>query len=469
MITYFPTAYPDELLYSQLARYYVRSGYLAYVYAAEDLFESKTVRPDMEFVNTYTSDALQMITRDTAMENVVRQHTMSPYYGRFLPLERRQKSFQAMVSMQGNYHNLLPIPNRKNSSDRYLRYCPICTEQDRKIYGETYWHRTHQMIGLPACPIHGCYLMNSNVVISGKMPPILKSAEEVVSVSESAVTAGEIEQRIAVYMGEVFQKIVDMQSEVTAGEFLHSRMANTKYRSIRGEQRNIKLFHTDFTKFYRDLSSNWFTELWQIQKVLTGDRINFYEICLMAMFLGIPTDDLVRMELPEKSQQQLFDEEVYRLHDQGLRYPEIAARLNASYDTVKAIGERKYGTYHKPPKTPLKSGAKPRDWQQIDEDTLPLVKEAIQQLQGDGITRPKRVTVFAVERILNLSSKSISLHLPKCLAEIRKHEESQEQYWARKIVWAVHQIENRGDTVSFRKIRELTNIRRKIWRVVCHI
>ena len=53
------------------------------------------------------------------------------------------------------------------------------------------------------------------------------------------------------------------------------------------------------------------------------------------------------------------------------------------------------------------------------------------------------------------------MHLPKCLAEIRKHEESQEQYWAREVVWAVHHIENRGDTVSFRKIRELTNIRRK--------
>jgi len=461
MITYFPTAYPDELLYSQLARYYVRSGYLAYIYAAEDLFASKTVRPDMEFVNTYTSDALQMITREMSMENVVWKHTMFPYYGRFLPLKRRQITFQAIVSMQGNYHNLLPIPNRKNNSDRYLRYCPICVKQDREKYGETYWHRTHQMIGLGVCPIHGCCLMNSNVVISGKMPPILKSAEEVVPVSEGSIMASEIEQRIAIYMGEVFQKDVDMKSEVTAGEFLHSRMANTKYRSIRGEHRNIKLFHTDFTRFYKELSGNWFTELWQIQKVLTGDRINFYEICLMAMFLDIPTDDLAHMELPEKSQQQLFDEEVYRLHDQGLKYPEIAKVLGASYDIVKAIGERKYGTYHKPSKTPLKSGVKPRDWQQIDEDTFPLVKDAIRQLRGDGTTRPRRVTVFAIERMLNFSSKSISLHLPKCLAEIRKHEESQEQYWAREVVWAIRQIETRGDTVSFRKIRELTNIRRK--------
>ena len=459
MISYFPNPYPDELLYSQLARYYTKSGYMAYTYVAEELFVSKTVRPDMNFLNMFTPDALRMITRDTTMEDVMMKHTMFPYYGRFLPLERRQRAFQALVSMQGNYHNLLPVPTRKGNSDRCLRYCPMCAEQDRQEYGETYWHRTHQMIGLAACPVHGCHLIDSNIVISGKMPPMLKSAEEVIPPSGVTTMACEIERCLAVYMGAVFRADVDMQSDVAAGQFLHSCMANTKYRSTRGEQRNAKLLHTNFTEFYRELSGNWFTELWQIQKVLTNDRINFYEVCMLAMFLGVPAAELVKMELPEKSQQQLFDEEVYRLHDEGLKYPEIAERLNASYNIVKAIGERRYGTYHKPPKVPLKSGAKPQDWEKVDNDTLPLVKNAIRQLQGDGTTRPRRVTVFAVEKMLHLSSKKISLYLPRCLAEIRRHEESQEQYWARKVVWAANQLRAAGSPLAWRRIRELTNMR----------
>ena len=64
MISYFPTAYPDELLYSQLARYYTKSEYMAYTYAAEELYISKIVRPDMESVNVFTPDALRMITRN---------------------------------------------------------------------------------------------------------------------------------------------------------------------------------------------------------------------------------------------------------------------------------------------------------------------------------------------------------------------------------------------------------------------
>ena len=209
------------------------------------------------------------------------------------------------------------------------------------------------------------------------------------------------------------------------------------------------------------LGDNWFTELWQIQKALTGDRVNFYEICLMAMFLRITSDELVHMELPEKTQQQLFDEAVFRLHGQGLKYLDIAKALNAPYETVKAIGGRRYGTYHKLPKTSCRGGAKPRDWHRMDTETLPLVKGAIRQLQGDGTTRPKKVTPSAVEKMLRLTSKKISLYLPKCFAEIQRHKESQEQYWAREIVWAVRQVENTGDVLNWRKVRDLTNMRRR--------
>lgn len=461
MIAYFPTAYTDELLYSQLARYYTKSGYMTYTFAAEELFASKAVRPDMDFINSYTSAAVQAITRNMPMEAVIEKHTMFPCYGRFLPKERRQRAFQSLVSMKGNYHNLLPIPQSKNGEVRCLRYCPACAANDREQYGEAYWHRVHQIIGIHVCQIHRCYLMDSSVIISGKATPSLKTAEEMILQSESCVFANhEIEIRVAAYMAEVFQADVDMDSCVTVGEFLHSKMAYTKYRSVRGEQRNIVLFHADFTEYYRNLPQNWFTELWQTQKVLTNDRVNFYEICLMAMFLGINIDELVHMELPEKTQQQLFDEEIYRLHEQGLKYSAIAKALSASYVTVKAIGERRYGTYHKPPKASLKSGAKPQNWNQIDENTLPLVKEAISQLQGDGTTRPKKITTFAVEKILHLSSKKISLHLPKCLAEIQRHAESQEQYWAREVAWAARQIKDIGDILTWRKIRDLTNMRR---------
>lgn len=461
MIAYFPEIYPDELMYSLLARYYVKSGYPCYWYVAEDLFELKTVRPDIEFVNQYTSATLQRITKDMSMADMVLDYTMFPYYGRFIDKERRNKAFKALVQMQGNYHNLLPVPKRKDNNKRYLRFCPVCAKNDRKQYGETYWHRIHQMQGVDICPYHHCRLIDSSVLISGKTSPDLVAAEMVIPDNLKIIMRdNEIECKFAEYAAEVFQSNIDLQSDVTAGEFLHSRMANTKYRSVRGEQRNITLFHEDFVKCYVGLSDNHFIELWQIQKVLNGYRCNFHEICMLAMFLNIPAADLVHMELPEKTQEQKFDEQIIMLHEQGLKYPEIARRLSAPYDTVKAIGEQKYKAYRKESKKPLKCGAKAYNWQQIDRDTLPLVKEAVRQLQGDEVSRPKKVTVFAVEKMLNLPSKRISLYLPMCKAEIKKHEESQERYWAREVVWAVNKIIREGDVLNWKHIRNLTNMRK---------
>ena len=152
---------------------------------------------------------------------------------------------------------------------------------------------------------------------------------------------------------------------------------------------------------------------------------------------------------------------IYLLHGQGLKYPAIAKRLGASYDTVKAIGEQRYKKYHKESGKALKCGTKAYNWQQIDKDTLPLVRDAIVQLHGIENDRPKKVTIFAVEKILQLPSKRIATYLPRCKAEIEKHQESQEEYWAREVVWAVNHILREGNTLNWKQIRNLTNMRKQ--------
>ena len=462
MIEYFPNFYTDELVYSLLARVYVQGGYVAYRYCAEELFSKPLERPDIEFVNSLTAAASDSITRDMTMEQVVLNHTMFPYYARFLPLERRSKAFHAMVSMQGNYNNLLPMPKSKNGAERHLRYCPMCAAIDREQYGETYWHRTHQMQGVNICPIHFCYLVESDVLISGKASPSLTAADEVIPMeTQVKLSDNSTERGIAGYVSEVFQTAMDLKSDVLVGDYLHGRMDGTKYkRSVRGEHRNIALFASEFAEYYKGLPDNWFTELWQIQKVFTNCRFGTYEVCMIAMFLDIPISDLAHMELPQKPQQQIFDEQIRAMHENGMKYPEIANRLGASYDTVKAIGEKKHRQQKADSRNHKKCGAKPKDWMQIDENTLPLVKEAIDKLYGDGEDRPKKVTIAAVEKMLNLPSGRIHNYLPICRAEIQKYHESQEQYWAREVMWAVKKIQREGDVLNWKHIRDLTNMRR---------
>ena len=144
-----------------------------------------------------------------------------------------------------------------------------------------------------------------------------------------------------------------------------------------------------------------------------------------------------------------------------MKYPEIREKLGASYDVVKAIGERRYGTYHREPRQSQKVGSKAYDWKKIDKDTLPKVQEVIQKSLGDGIERPQKITIYAIERALNLPSKRIALYLPMCKAEIEKYRESQEEYWAREIQWAIEKLKRDGKAVHWKNIRILINIKKK--------
>ena len=84
MIAFFPEIYPDELLYSQIARYHSRSGYARYVYTVSDIYQNgKLVHPNVDFVNKYTPDAMNWITKNDTWENIVFEHTMYPAYIRF--------------------------------------------------------------------------------------------------------------------------------------------------------------------------------------------------------------------------------------------------------------------------------------------------------------------------------------------------------------------------------------------------
>ncbi len=342
MITSFPSLYPDELLYSLFARYRAQSGHIAYVFAAEDLFERRATKPDIEFVDRLTPDALQLITRDMSIEQVIERHTMFPYYARFLPRDRRRQALMLMTQGDERYHNLLYLTKSKRL-DRYLRYCPICALEDRKQYGETYWHRSHQMTGVDICPKHHCFLKNGTVQISSKSSPSLECAEEHVPPAEDPIGSNdEFTCRIAAYVHEVFQSSVDMDSNIPVGRFFHSKIEYTKYVSPRGEQRNMALLFQDFIAQYGLAPNNTIDAQWKLQKMFSSDRLSMYEICLVAMFLGVEPNELVRMRLPTKSQPEWFDEKIRVLHSQGLKYPEIARTVGAPYDVVKAVGEGRY-------------------------------------------------------------------------------------------------------------------------------
>ena len=341
MISFFPDVYPDELAYSWFARYGVRSGYTHYRAIADDLFTSHTAKPNLEFIIELSQDAYSAITSIMPFERFILNHTMFPYYARFLPVERRQKAFEHLLNMDKRFNDSLYVRRNKTQHRQWLRYCPLCAEADRERYGETYWHRLHQLDHIDICPIHGCYLHNSSVSITSKDSPSLIHAETIIPVcSDTENCSNNIELEIAKYVSQVFSAELKIDNAATIGTFLHHKMEYTKYLSERGKKRLLTPLTNDFNELYFNLPNATITEQWQIEKVFSNRRCHTYDICLLAFFLGVPAAELVEMELPEKTQAQLFDEKIIALHDLGVNYRQISIQMGASYDYCKLVGNR---------------------------------------------------------------------------------------------------------------------------------
>ena len=184
---------------------------------------------------------------------------------------------------------------------------------------------------------------------------------------------------------------------------------------------------------------------------------------MLGMFLNIKPYDLVNRILPENSQIERFEKQIYLYHEQGMNYREIAEKLDASYDVVKMIGAGRYGASKKVKKqSHNKCEVKIKDWNNEDLQMLPKVKKIISDLWEDESknNRPRRITTYAITQKLNVHSKQFEM-MPLCKKEIKKYEESLPEFWAREVFWAVDYIHKNGYVLNWKQLRTLTNLNRK--------
>src|SRR5258706_13332752 len=135
MIDYFTDPFPDELLYSVWARCSDHVGYTAQVDIHRELFGRRYANSvvDLPCHLDYFVSHLPPEHVYTA-DYFIDFHTLLPFYSPFLPLDRfscvRQQmllgSAEALHSRLGIIHTSIPRP-------QWLRYCPLCAEQDKTV------------------------------------------------------------------------------------------------------------------------------------------------------------------------------------------------------------------------------------------------------------------------------------------------------------------------------------------------
>lgn len=169
MLSFFPKPYPDEILYSILARYHIRSGNTGIKLTMQELFNSHDAIATADLPCNLAKLAINLsLISQISAEELIQHHTLYPFYAPFLPQERSQQILEAMRSEDGGgIHDRVGIRASLVTVPRYFRFCSRCIQNDQTTYGELYWHRIHQVPGVLVCPHHAEVLQDSTVPMQG--------------------------------------------------------------------------------------------------------------------------------------------------------------------------------------------------------------------------------------------------------------------------------------------------------------
>lgn len=163
MINYFPSAYFDETLYSQIARYHQKSGNTCITHTNQDMFNGNKIVISDDFpssINRLVKN-LSFVT-DISSKDIVENCSIIPLFRPFWTEERVDEILKLMyTSTCRSVHLKAGINGSMITQWEYFRYCPECISSDQEKYGEAYWHRLHQIPCVLICPTHKKWLRNS--------------------------------------------------------------------------------------------------------------------------------------------------------------------------------------------------------------------------------------------------------------------------------------------------------------------
>lgn len=159
----FPIPYPDELIYSTVARSKVRSGITSPKQLLDDVFGDRKVVATVDIPCHLSKITKHYPTGLYDVNTLAYKHTLFPLYAPFIPEERRQKCIHWMGGQsQGAIHLAIGKNASRLPPIKFLRFCPGCFDEQLANHGEWYWSRLWQIQGLTCCLKHGKLLNSSH-------------------------------------------------------------------------------------------------------------------------------------------------------------------------------------------------------------------------------------------------------------------------------------------------------------------
>ena len=502
MLSYFPEMYPDELLYSAIARYHKLSGNTHICHTINDLFGNKS-----DFSSVILPAHLKQFSEHVSFlgisfEEILYKRTTFPFYALFQSDSfiqnvirwSEEKSEEKDYEKYGMWRNPAKTPTR-------LRYCPVCFKEDSIKYGEPYWHRLHQMLGVSVCSIHKSILLDSDI------PYASYSSKEYFCLTETfpakdSEQLEDPEKEIAVQIANEIQWLLENFSFahnlwIKNGEsfrdiylfFLRKKGLTTSGGYVRTNK-----FKIDFAQFYGkylnlwDLDiilskkTCWPTKMFQsdrrqfsflrhvlMMKYLCGSVVRFFE--MIHLYEEEPISEQITYK-KSNSPNDIKREEYQRVWRTNCdKYPDycktkIGLLVPTAYQWLR---RNDYEWLQK--NAPVLRGRKRRsasikniDWAEKDEEVLSkLICIVETELQANK--RPTRITktrlAYSSEPALVITEKIDNL--PKTREYIAQTIETRDAYRKRKLAWGANYLINNNEPIVMWKLMKLAGIPDRMW------
>lgn len=150
----FPTPYPNELIYSTIARAGIHHAITSPKQLLEEVFANRQVIATIDLPSHLTC-LLKHLPPDCTLENLAYKHTLFPIHALFSPEDIRLKCLQWMGSQsKGSIHLALGVAASKVKQISTHRYCRHCLKEQYHRYGEFFWSRIWYIQGANCCSKH---------------------------------------------------------------------------------------------------------------------------------------------------------------------------------------------------------------------------------------------------------------------------------------------------------------------------
>jgi hypothetical protein len=146
---FLPRPYTDELVGSVLHRAERQLGI-----GREQLLMRLTRHPLSSHSFLMTPYAGVAHAFGLSLEEFLNRHTVLPYMTAYMQPGERRRATSALVNDHSNQSRTASLVRRSVMGQMWLRFCPLCVAEELRSYGDSYWHRIHQVTGVEVCVEH---------------------------------------------------------------------------------------------------------------------------------------------------------------------------------------------------------------------------------------------------------------------------------------------------------------------------